>query len=93
MVPGVTDSGLYTDHYELTMAQGYWLDGQAERHACFDYFFRKAPFQGTYALFTGLSDLLDCLTAWHFDDQACAHLGTLGFDPDFIAFLASYNFV
>lgn len=92
MTPMLTDSGLYTDHYELTMAQGYWLDGQAERHACFDYFFRKAPYQGTYALFTGLSDLLASLEGLRFDEQACAHLRALGFDAGFIAFLADFRF-
>lgn len=33
--------GLYTDHYELTMAQGYFLSGLHEKTASFDYFFRK----------------------------------------------------
>jgi nicotinate phosphoribosyltransferase len=34
-------SGLYTDHYELLMAEGYYLSGLAEYTVCFDYFFRK----------------------------------------------------
>ena len=43
--------GLYTDHYEFTMAQGYYLDGRAEVKACFDYFFRKHPFNSVYLIF------------------------------------------
>ena len=34
-------TGLYTDFYELTMAQGYFLQGRQDEYACFDYFFRS----------------------------------------------------
>ncbi len=51
-------AALYTDYYELTMAQGYFLTGMAEKKACFDYFFRKLPFKGGYVVFAGLDDLL-----------------------------------
>ena len=54
-------SGLYTDLYELTMAQGYFLTGKHETSSCFDYFFREYPFQGGYVVFAGLQDLLDAL--------------------------------
>ena len=43
----------YTDHYQLTMAQAYFLKGQKEISAVFDYFFRKLPFEGGYAIFAG----------------------------------------
>jgi len=54
-------SGLYTDHYELTMAQGYLLNSKKDTPACFDYFFRKNPFEGGYVIFAGLTDLLEVL--------------------------------
>jgi len=41
----------YTDYYELTMAQGYFLEGKADQKATFDYFFRKNPFEGGYVIF------------------------------------------
>ena len=53
--------GLYTDLYELTMAQGYVLTGQADKPACFDYFFRETPFKNGYVLFAGLEELLSAL--------------------------------
>lgn len=39
-------TGNYTDLYELTMGQSYFLQGKAQEPACFDYFFRKIPFGG-----------------------------------------------
>ena len=38
-------SGLFTDFYELTMAQGYWKSGM-NHSAVFDMFFRRQPFDG-----------------------------------------------
>ena len=47
--------GLYTDHYELAMAQGYYQSGNQDTLAVFDYFFRNNPFQGGYVVFAGLA--------------------------------------
>ena len=54
-------SGLYTDMYELTMAQGYFLTGRKNETAVFDYFFRNNPFEGGFVIFAGLGDLLEVL--------------------------------
>lgn len=57
---------LFTDHYQLTMAQAYLQHGLGERRARFDAFFRRAPdygeHQAGYAVFAGLDDLLDWMT-------------------------------
>ena len=50
-------SGNYTDLYEITMGEVYFLEGRDNMPACFDYFFRKIPNQGGYVLFAGLHDL------------------------------------
>ncbi len=54
---------LFTDQYQLTMAQLYWKSGLAERTAQFDYFFRRYPdygeHQAGYAVTAGLGWLLD----------------------------------
>jgi nicotinate phosphoribosyltransferase len=54
---------LFTDQYQLTMAQLYWRHGMAGRLAQFDYFFRRYPDYGRhragYAVFAGLGWLLD----------------------------------
>lgn len=46
-------SALFTDFYELTMAQGYWKHG-LDKQAVFDVFFRRHPFQGGFSVFAGL---------------------------------------
>ena len=37
---------LLTDLYELTMAQGYWVEGIADREAVFHLYARRAPYGG-----------------------------------------------
>ncbi len=85
-------AGLYTDRYELAMAQGYLLTGKQATPACFDYFFRKPPFGGGYALFAGLQDLLAVLERLRFGADDCAYLASLGFQPAFLDYLADFRF-
>ncbi len=84
--------GLYTDLYQLTMAQGYVAAGRHTTRATFDYFFRTAPFGGGYAVFAGLGDLLDLLPRLRFDTDAIDFLRGRGFDADFLAWLGSWRF-
>jgi nicotinate phosphoribosyltransferase len=85
-------SGLYTDHYELTMAQGYLLNNKKDTPACFDYFFRKNPFKGGYVIFAGLTDLLEVLEDLRFDDEDCNYLNSIGFAPEFVDYLKGFEF-
>ena len=48
---------LLTDMYQITMCYGYWRANRHETPAVFDMFFRKAPFKGQYAIFSGLSQV------------------------------------
>jgi len=84
--------GLYTDHYEFTMAQGYYLDGRAETKACFDYFFRKNPFNSGYVIFAGLQDFLEMLNNFKFNDESISHLRRVGFNNDFLKHLKEFKF-
>jgi len=85
-------SGLYTDMYELTMAQAYFTDGTGGRQAVFDYFFRTIPFEGGYVIFAGLEDFLDFLEAVFFPDDDLEYLRQLGFRKDFLDELAGFRF-
>jgi len=85
-------SGLYTDHYQLTMAQGYLLSGKQNVRACFDYFYRKNPFNGAYVIFAGLSDIVDYLENLSFSDEDCKYLDSIGFDTRFTSYLARFSF-
>ncbi len=85
-------SGLYTDHYELSMAQAYFLNGMHEVPACFDYFYRENPFSGGYAVFAGLDDLLRILEGLRFREDDRAYLASIGFSRQFTDFLGSFRF-
>ncbi len=82
----------YTDQYELSMALVYFKQGAAEDRAIFDYFFRKLPFDGGYAVFTGLDDLLDILENLKFDDKDISYLREKGFPDDFLDYLKNFSF-
>jgi nicotinate phosphoribosyltransferase len=82
----------YTDQYQLTMSQVYFLKGQKENMTVFDYFFRKLPFDGGYAIFAGLEDLLNALQKLRFDKQDLDFLKEQGFHPDFIRYLKNFRF-
>jgi len=82
----------YTDKYQLAMSQVYFLKGQKETKAVFDYFFRKLPFNAGYAIFAGLEDLLNTLDILKFDKDDLEYLGELGYHPDFISFLKEFRF-
>ncbi|MCX8084814.1 MAG: nicotinate phosphoribosyltransferase [Calditerrivibrio sp.] len=84
--------GLYTDLYELTMAQGFYLSGLHNKLAVFDYFFRKSPFRGSYAIFAGLEDLLDLVENFKFDSDDIEYLRKLNFHEDFLKYLKAFRF-
>lgn len=92
MSPLHSHTALYTDHYELTMAQGYYLSGMEKVQAVFDYFFRKPPFGGSYVIFSGLGELLELLQNYQFHEQGLDYLSGLGFDQQFISWLKDFRF-
>jgi nicotinate phosphoribosyltransferase len=86
------NTGLYTDYYEFTMAQGYYLVGKASTPACFDYFFRSNPFDGGYVIFAGLDDLLTAVEHYRFGAEELEYFASLGLDPRFLKFLKTFEF-
>lgn len=89
-------TGLITDLYQLTMAQGYWCQGWAERTAVFHWTYRRAPFAGSGVLACGLETLIEALEAWSFSPDDIDYLATLKaangsplFRTEFLKWLAS----
>ena len=82
----------YTDQYQIAMGQVYFLKGHKNQPAVFDYFFRRMPYKGGYAVFAGLEDLLDILETLRFDDKDIAFLGKQHLHPDYIAWLKDFRF-
>lgn len=85
-------NGLYTDFYELTMAQGYFKAGMKEKKVVFDYNFRKNPFKGGYVVFAGLADLLESLKNFVYSQKDLEYLEQNGFHPDFLKYLENFKF-
>ncbi len=83
---------LFTDLYELTMAQAFWQSGQGAP-ATFSLFFRKYPPGRAYFVFAGLDDMLAYLEGLRFTTDDLAYLGSLRlFHPDFLDFLGGLRF-
>lgn len=72
---------LFTDLYQLTMAQVYFSHGIAEQEASFEHYFRTYPSYGEhragYCVSAGLEPLLDRLDEHRFDRPALAALGEM----------------
>ncbi len=82
----------YTDQYQLSMAQVYFENGQKEHSAVFDYYFRKLPFEGGYAIFSGLEDLLEILEELKFSEEDLAYLKSQNYSEEFLDYLKSFKF-
>ena len=86
-------SPLLTDLYQLTMMQGYFAAGLHTQTAVFDLYFRRLPYQGGYAVWAGLEEMLETLESLRFTAEELAYLETLGlFQPDFLTALRDWRF-
>jgi nicotinate phosphoribosyltransferase len=85
-------AALFIDYYQLIMTQGYFLSGKAQTTAVFDYFFRENPFGNGYVVFAGLSDLLEILETYRFEDAEIEYLQSLGFKQEFLQYLRRFRF-
>lgn len=89
---------LYTDQYQLTMAQLYFRNGLHETEAQFDHFFRRYPnydsHQAGYCINAGLEWLLSWMQNARFRDEDLAYMreqkdsvGNPLFGDDFLEWL------
>ncbi len=85
-------NGLYTDFYELTMAQAFFYSGKKDDKACFDYFVRKNPYNGGYIIFAGLETFLNDLENFTFKNEDIEFLKEYGFKKDFLDYLKHFKF-
>lgn len=85
-------SALFTDFYELTMAQGYWKNGMNEK-VVFDMFFRRQPFNGGFSIFAGIEPLLDIISEFRFSEEDISYLRSQKmFDEGFLEYLKDFKF-
>lgn len=70
-------SPLLTDLYQLTMGQGCWANGMAEREAVFHLSFRRAPFGEVGAVAAGLGPAIEFLAGLKFNHDEIDFLASL----------------
>ena len=81
------------DLYELTMANGYFLQEQENKRVAFDVFYRKNPDGGGFSVFAGLEQILQYLEGLHFGEEDIEYLRSLKlFDDRFLAYLSDFKF-
>jgi nicotinate phosphoribosyltransferase len=78
--------------YELAMAQAYYQEGTHNQTASFDYFFRKIPYSGGYAIYCGLGDLLQVIENLRFSKADIGFLQEQGLNKEFLSFLENFRF-
>ena len=49
------------DFYEMTMANGYFVNGGENTRVAFDVFYRRNPDAGGFAIFAGLEQVIEYL--------------------------------
>ena len=85
-------NALFTDLYQLTMAQAYFRSGQVG-DAAFDLFFRRLPPNRAYYVFCGLREAAMYAANFGFSDEDLAALDAMGvFAPDFLDYLSRLRF-
>ena len=92
LMPSDLSHALFTDLYELTMAQAFWRRGMDAR-ASFSLFFRSLPPGRGYLVAAGVEECLDHLASLRFTPEDLTHLHTLGlFDAGFLDTLGGLRF-
>ena len=81
------------DFYELTMGNGYFVQGMQDRITYFDIFFRSVPDNGGFAIAAGLEQAIEYVQQLHFDEDDIAYLrGRKMFSEGFLESLRNYRF-
>ena len=72
---------LFTDMYQLTMAQLYYRTGMQDKQVQFDHYFREYPDYGShkagYCINAGLEWLMDWMLATRFREEDLQYLRSL----------------
>ncbi len=88
-----TNLTMLCDFYELTMGNGYFQTGLADRICYFDVFYRSVPDRGGFAVAAGLAQVIEYIENLSFDEEDLAYLRSKGcFSPEFLDFLRNFSF-
>jgi nicotinate phosphoribosyltransferase len=87
--------GLYTDDYQLKMAQAHFLMANQEKQVTFNYYFRTLPFKGGYAVLAGVADLAKMVSGLRFSDEDIdylVHTSNAKYRTNFLRALSDFKF-
>ena len=88
-----TNLTMLCDFYELTMGNGYFQTGLADRICYFDVFYRSVPDKGGFAIAAGLAQVVEYIQNLCFDEEDIAYLQSKGcFAPEFLDYLRTFRF-
>ena len=82
---------MLTDFYELTMANGYFLNGKGDEITQFDMFFRTVPDNGGFAIMAGVEQLSQYLENLEFTEEDIEYLRKRGFGEEFLNYLRNFE--
>ncbi len=81
------------DYYELTMSNGYFVNGMKDKIVYFDVFYRDNPDNGGYAICAGLQQIVEYIKDLKFEDEDIEYLrGRKCFSEEFLEYLKSFRF-
>ena len=81
------------DFYELTMGNGYFVDGKADQICYFDVFFRNVPDGGGFAIAAGLEQVVEYIQQLHFSEDDIEFLKSKNiFSEKFLDYLRNFHF-
>lgn len=84
---------LLTDLYEITMMQGYFSSGMAEKTVVFDLFHRQNPSGNGFSIAAGLEQVIEYIKNLKFTKKDIKYLKSLEmFTPDFLEHLKTFRF-
>lgn len=84
---------MLVDFYEMTMANGFMINGKGNEIVYFDMFFRKVPDNGGYAISAGLEQVIEYIKNLEFSNDDIKYLESKGiFSSQFIDYLKNFKF-
>ena len=88
-----TNLTMLCDFYELTMGNGYFQTGLADRICYFDVFYRSVPDKGGFAIAAGLAQVVEYIQNLCFDEEDIEYLRSKGcFALEFLEYLRTFRF-
>ena len=81
------------DFYELTMSNGYFVNGMKDKIVYFDMFYRQNPDHGGFAVVAGLEQIVEYINNLRFSKEDVEYLRSKKcFSEDFLEFLLDFRF-